>query len=101
MVEKRFGMHSADPKTSRRTRLVLELLTARGDRGATQWEIQEYAKTTAPSTAISELRKEGYRIPMAVYEGQSAMGRKIYRYFILADPPPVDPPAACTGEQKA
>jgi len=64
-------------------RLVKILTTLRlcGKDGATTLHLAQDCNSTRPSSDISELRACGVGVACR-YEGQSATGRKVYRYWL-------------------
>ena len=90
-------IHAGSPETSARIRATLDILVERGERGATTAEIQARTGSMAPGTDVAELRVYLRRRGQAVrcdYQGKSANGAKIYRYFLVS----CIPPAVNAGE---
>lgn len=75
-------MHAAKVEESPRLQNLLRELEARGDAGITTWEIIEVCHIVSPSTAIAELRKNGY-VFTKEYEGRSNNDRQIHRYVLI------------------
>jgi hypothetical protein len=86
-VEKK-GLHAARVEKSKRLQRVLVFLGKRGEAGATTREIQDHANLCAVNTAISELRKNGYRITCTAVKGKRKDGARIYKYVLVAQPGP-------------
>ncbi len=72
---------AANPATSRRLSSVLELLTKRGDEGATTREIIEICKVCAVSAIVAELRQCGHPISCKTTV-DTVTGGRIARYKV-------------------
>ena len=71
-------MHAANPDSSARLKRVVTFLRARGENGATTWEIAEHCGDLAVHSSISECRARGYDIDCR-YVG-TTNGRRTYLY---------------------
>jgi len=76
------AMHAAKVESSPRLQHLLRELDIRGRDGITTWEIIEVCHIVSPSTAIAELRKNGY-VFERTYEGKTDNGRQVHRYVLI------------------
>lgn len=78
-------MIHAAPPTSPRLAPVLALLRARGEAGASTWEIHKQANSLSAHTDVAELRAGGHQIKCE-FERTTEAGRKVFRYRLVVDP---------------
>lgn len=74
-------MNSARLKTSPRLQRLLLHLQNRGKYGTTTAQAAQATGVMSVSTAISEIRSQGYPI-RCQFEGVTQQGSKIFRYFL-------------------
>lgn len=85
-------MHAASLTSSRRLQEILRFLEARGEYGATSFEIVEHCRVVAPGTYVSEINANFRRLGQerrveCRREGTTAAGRHVFRYrLVSADP---------------
>lgn len=70
------------PINSDRLQKPLNALREAGSRGLTPIELNRICASTRASSDISELRQNGIPIEKS-YEGESANGRKVWRYRLV------------------
>lgn len=78
--------HSGSINTSDRLQATLCALLNAGDCGVTTADIHSETGSLNVSSDIDALRKNGYEIPKAKYEGRTATGARVYRYTYTERP---------------
>ena len=75
------SQHYANAEKSKRLKALLTFLKHQGKWGATSLLISERLRSPAVATDVSELRRNGYKIP-CTYLRRTAEGRKVYLYVL-------------------
>jgi hypothetical protein len=79
------GIHYAKLENSPRLQRLLALLKAAGKRGATTRDISLGAEIFAASTAVVELRKNGFTV-RRIFEKTTERKANVHRYFLEGGP---------------